>query len=453
MSLHSASLRLNPFDRAPGDRGGIPILPGRLPGVGHLIQVRMALPDLLAHAKLTVGPLFFLDMPSPMGRALDLVPLHGDYTALLRSSSLSNSIVRDNAQALFGESMIVQDGDEHHRQRLPWSAPFTPRGLAGGEVGGLVAEIVARHIEAWVRIGRVRVLDVTQHLTLELIFRLLGSPSGDLAEWRAQYRRLLLVVARLPVEFPGSPASRGERARTWIDARIDELLARRLCGGADGSFLASLAAASALGSRSMRDDHLRDNLKLLFLAGHETTATAMSWLLVELGRSAELFRRLQAEAEHVGGLPSSPEDTRRFPFATSLVREVVRLYPPVPLITRVVREDLEILGHTLARGTRVTVPLVEAGRDPSRYPAPLRFDPDRWRGRNVTPASSETLAFGAGPHFCLGYHLAILQLVTFAVAVALTCKARGKRPTHPSRRPRSVWFPVAAPIGASIRFD
>lgn len=87
---------------------------------------------------------------------------------------------------------------------------------------------------------------------------------------------------------------------------------------------------------------------------------------------------------------------RRFPFALALFREVIRLYPPVPLVTRSLAEAQEIGGRTFPEGTRVTFPRLHFGRDSERYPNPRSFDADRWTGSEVAPGSSETIAFGAG---------------------------------------------------------
>lgn len=293
-------LLLNPLDLAPRRHLGVPILPGSYPGIGHLLAVRHALPDLLLRAEASVGPLFFLEMRGPRGKTLDLVPLRSESAPLLRSSALSSSVLRANAEALLGESMIVADGAEHQRQRSPWSTPFTPRGLTSAEVGRAVADTVTSHVRRWVRSGEMRLLDATQGLTLEIIFRLLDDPPDDLVEWRTQYRQLLLVVARLPFDFPGSPASRGRAARAWLEARLRSVVARASAAAPESSFLTRLVHGVDEADRSANSPHLVDNLKLLLLAGHETSATAMSWLLIELARKPELFDRLVAEATAVG---------------------------------------------------------------------------------------------------------------------------------------------------------
>jgi cytochrome P450 monooxygenase len=123
------------------------------------------------------------------------------------------------------------------------------------------------------------------------------------------------------------------------------------------------------------------------------------------------------------------------------------------MVSRKLVEDTELAGRRFPAGTRVALPIVHFGRDPVRYPDPERFDPDRWVGREVSPSSFETLPFGSGAHFCLGYHLAWLEMVELAIALGLACKEARVVPHFEGPEPRAVWFPLAAPDArATLRF-
>jgi cytochrome P450 len=453
MALWERALH-NPFDRKIRHHLGVPIMPGRYPFFGHLPAVRYALPDLLERAERLLGPMFWLESPTPKGKVLDLVHLDESVFHVLRSKSVDSSVLREGAEELLGDSMIVRDGAPHRHTRSAFNAPFTPTGLTSTGVGSLFAHIVEKRLAEWVRPGPFRVVEKTQELTLELIFRLLDQPPDDLARWRKAYQDLLLIVIALPLEFPGSPKSRAVRAREWLNQRILEAMERARRESPEASFMSSLLGARDEDGRPLEDAELVENLRLLLLAGHETSATAMAWMLVHLGRDRELYRRLVAEALGAGKLPDSARTLKNFPFAEALFRESVRLYTPAPLISRVLTEEAEIGGRRFPRGIRITFPLVHLARDSRRYSDPHAFRPDRWLERTAPPSAFETLPFGGGAHFCLGYHTAWMESVQFAIAVALSAHRQKLRPHHEGPLPRSVWFPLAAPVSSTeIRFE
>ena len=198
------------------------------------------------------------------------------------------------------------------------------------------------------------------------------------------------------------------------------------------------------GGKGLPPRELIDNVRVLLFAGHETTATAIAWMVFHLAEDPELWRRL---CEEVGPDTPTPVDAagmKSFPFSLGLFREVLRLHPPVGLIARLVTEPLTVHGHALPVGTSVSLCVGEFGADPARYEDPERARPERWAGKAVRPGSVDTLAFGAGPHFCLGYHLACWEAVQFIVCFAAALQRWGKR-VDARALPRTVEFPIARP--------
>src|SRR5205085_1898765 len=141
----------------------------------------------------------------------------------------------------------------------------------------------------------------------------------------------------------------------------------------------------------------------LFLAGHETTAVALTWTLYHLSRHPDADERLGAELRALGS-PARFEDLPRLPYAEAVVKESMRLHPPAWVVGRLAVEDLELVGTRVPRGATVLVSPWVMHRDARVFPEPERFAPERWLEGGPAQRLPRFcyLPFGAGPRACVG---------------------------------------------------
>ena len=309
----------------------------------------------------------------------------------------------------------------------------------------MMAAALEARVDRWVDRGEARVLPEIQEVALEIIFRMLGVDPQDLPSWRDRYRALLLANLGITVMFPGSPAHRAARAKEWIDARFRDLLAAARADPAAEGLLVDLTRVADDAGQPLTDAELLDNLRLLVLGGHETISSTMSWILITLAARPDLWDALSVEAARAPEAPTTPQAARAFPFAEALFRETVRMYPPFSIITRLAVEPYPLHGKTIPSGALVGVDLWSLGRDPSLFTAPDAFAPDRWLGQRGNPSPIEIVQFGAGPHFCLGYHLAWLEAVQFSVTLARRLGRAGLRPRLRGQVPAPIFLPTGHP--------
>jgi cytochrome P450 len=437
----------NPFSRAVRLRDGLPVLPGAFPLVGHIPAVVYGLPDLIRRAREQVGPVYWLTMGSSQWILVCTGP---EAFELFKSKSFTSAHLPEMAPLVAGNSVLSQDGAAHRHLRSAMNGPFVPRGLSASKVGAMMAGALDERVARWIAQGKARVLPEVQEVALEIIFRMLGVDPGELPAWRVQYRALLLANLGIKVMFPGSPAHRAARAKAWIDARFRRLIAAaRAAPDAEG-LLAELARGKDDDGKGLDDEELLDNLRLLVLGGHETISATMSWIVIMLAARPDLWDALSAEAAQAPEVPTTPQAARAFPFAEGLFREAVRLHPPFGLITRVAVEPCTLHGKTIPVGTIIGIDLWSLGRDAALYPEPDDFRPARWLGRSGGPAPIEIAQFGAGPHFCLGYHLAWLEAVQLSVALARALGRAGKRPRLRGALPGPIFVPTEHPPAKTV---
>jgi cytochrome P450 len=396
------------FPRTRDPRVQARVAPGRLPLLGHLWQLTFRQVGFLAEQRDAArAPVWVHN--GPAGWQLTLLdPAHHE---LLRDKSATVAHYTAVAPLLLGRSLLTRDGAEHRRTRGALNRPFTPQGLTGAGVGALLHDVVGAWAARVAAKDEVVLLSAARDVTLDVIFRILGIEDEDLPAWRHHYEEILLSVLPIRLRLPGLPAWRAARGRLWVETRLHERVKAVRADPSLTGLLADVVRDWDAAEEPGPDALLVDNLLLLALAGHETTAS-------------------------------------------TCFREALRMFPPVPSVTRILSEDVEVGSLRLPAGLQVGVPIATFFRDPGLFDAPDTFRPERWLelGRRVTPL--ENLAFSFGPHFCLGYHVAMMEGMLAALGLAKELGARGRRPQLAGRFPRIRSAGLTQPVKGDslIRF-
>ena len=198
------------------------------------------------------------------------------------------------------------------------------------------------------------------------------------------------------------------RLNHFIYAIIDQ---RREQGGDNGDLLAMLLAVRDEDGQPMSNQQLRDELITIFLAGHETTALALTWAFYLLATHPGYYDRLQAEVDKVlVGKPPTAADVARLPFTTQVIKEAMRLYPPAHAVARTPEVDAEFEGYFIPKHTTMLVDIYAMHHHPDYFPQPEQFDPDRFGPeREKMIPKGAYLPFGSGPRVCIGSGFAMME--------------------------------------------
>jgi cytochrome P450 len=222
---------------------------------------------------------------------------------------------------------------------------------------------------------------------------------------------LLLLPRRFPTPFN----HRQYRALRSLNETVYGIIRkRRDQPGCHDDLLTMLqSACDEQSGRGMSDEQLRDEVMTIFVAGHETTANAMSWLTYLVGRQPEVEEKLHAELETQWpeeGLSSA--NVARFVYTRQVIEESLRVYPSIWSIGRQCNEPDEIGGFQIPSGMNMVVPIFHFHWSERFWPDPQRFDPERFAPeRRPAPDSMLYFPFGAGPRSCIGNHFALQELL------------------------------------------
>ncbi|HMF93897.1 MAG TPA: cytochrome P450 [Vicinamibacterales bacterium] len=229
-------------------------------------------------------------------------------------------------------------------------------------------------------------------------------------------------IFQVPSWVPSRRNLHEKRALARLDAILRALIVERRSTAAHRDDLLSvlLRATDEESSVRMSDRQLRDEMMTLFLAGHETTATALTWTWYLLSQHPDVDARLMVELERVlGHRTPTVADLTNLPYTDMVVREALRLYPPAPGVAREPIEDVTIDGYVVPRGSLISIDTYAMHRDPRFFHDPERFDPERfaagWEDRIPRYAY---LPFGGGPRICIGNGFALMEARLILATVA-----------------------------------
>jgi cytochrome P450 len=228
------------------------------------------------------------------------------------------------------------------------------------------------------------------------------------------------------------------RAAATIDRTIATMIRERRASGVDQPDLLGMLmqARDADTGRGMTDEELHNEIGTMMFAGHETTATALTWTFYLLSQNPDVERRLHAEVdEALGGRMPTIEDLPHLPYARRVIDEALRLYPPAWGVTRQSIGEDALGGYRIPADASVSLIIINVHHDPRFWDEPERFDPDRF-----TPERSEGrpafayLPFGAGPRLCIGNQFALTEahLVLAAVAARFALRLVPGHPVRPN---------------------
>ncbi len=360
-------------------------------------------------------------------------------------------------EALVGPgSLILLSGDRHGRERRLLVPPFHGERM---RTYGRVIQEVARAELALLQPGVPVVAQVLmQSITLRVIVRTVFGVEGErrCAEMQRAvtamldaYAPPLMLVPALRRDVAGrGPWGRFVRAREAFDALVLAEVARRREGASapQEDILSLLVALRYEDGSALSDSDLLDELRTLLVAGHETTATVLSWAMHYLHRQPELVARLRAELRPLGQSPA-PEAMAQLPYLGAVASEALRLHPVVPIMLRRVRAPLRLRGSLVPVGMNVAVAVSLLHGRTDIWEQPTRFWPDRFLARKYSPF--EYAPFGGGHRRCLGAAFAAYELRI--VLGTLIARARFSLGDEPDRGPlRSVLRGITAAPSRAI---
>jgi cytochrome P450 len=330
--------------------------------------------------------------------------------------------------AILGQGLLNAEGEPWKRQRKLMAATFQPRELAifTDSMNACTDELAGRFSD-----GETRDIHADgMHLALDIVVRtLFGSKlerfdevERALAHISTEYRLLWHTWrALLPRWVPLPSHARLKRIRAELATILLELIQKkRAAPGRD--LLSHLIAATDDEGLGMTDEQLRDESMTLFLAGHETTALALTYTLRLLAAHPEKYGRMLDEIDGVlAGRAPAQADAERLPFTSAVVREGLRLYPPVWSMARHATRDLELAGVPIAANMQVILSQWVVQRDARWWSEPERFRPERWLGAECANLPRFAyFPFGGGPRVCIGQHFALLELVLVLARLSQT---------------------------------
>jgi cytochrome P450 len=325
--------------------------------------------------------------------------------------------------AIMGDGLIIVEEDEHIRQRKLLQPGFS-RGQLPGYVATM-ADVVDAQCADWSDGASIDLVDQMARGTLDVVARtllrislhaeidILMRASEAANVWASDELSRLI---HLPLSIPVARHRRLRAALAAFDAFIYRTISERRASSLQhDDLISAMFRARDESGRGMTDKQIRDQIITVLIAGHETTALALSWTLYLLSQHPEARAHLEQEVHEVlGERAPTFEDVGRLRYAQQVVKEAMRLYPPIPYFSRRAIRDVELGGCRIAAGQAVLCWIYGIHHRGDLYPSPERFDPDRFapEAEKRLPKAA-FLPFGLGPRVCIGNHFALTEAVVF----------------------------------------
>ena len=362
-----------------------------------------------------------------------------------RTNGLASSLLGEN-------SLVLLDGTEHHRQRKLMMPPF--HGEKVKSYAQTICNLAQKEASRWQTEQAFPAQKAMQNITLETILHVVfGLSEGD------RYQQIKPLLIEL-LDLTGSPlrasliflpflqqdlgewspwgkvVRRKSKIYQLLQAEIDERRANPELLKDD--VLSLMISARDEAGEGLNNIELKDQMMTLLVAGHETTATALSWALYWIHKLPEVKQKLLAELDSLDD-DSDPLTVSRLPYLTAVCNETLRIYPVAFIaFLRVANLPVKIMGHQFNSESMFALSIYLTHHREDLYPEPEKFKPERFLERNYSPY--EFLPFGVGNRRCIGYALALLEmkLILATILTKWDLDLASDRPVVPKRRGATV---------------
>jgi cytochrome P450 len=417
-----------PPERRDAPGGSWPPGPKGLPFLGNLLEFRRDALRYYSEWSRQYGDIVALRLgvwPAVLLNRSD----HAEYVLVRNANNfIKFPFFFRHVHAIFGRGLLTSEGEFWHRQRRLAAPAFHTQRLAA--YGDAMVRYATRMLENW-QPGDLRDVHAdSMALTLRIAAKALfdAEVDKDVAEIGRAFNTIVEEISvrlRRPFRIPDTVPTPGNIRYVRGVHRINRLVTRiirerREQGGDRGDLLSMLMLARDEDGQPMSERQLQDEVVTLLIAGHETTAVALSWTWYLLAHNPDVDAKLAAELRDVlGGRPPAVSDLPQLRFTEQVVTESLRLYPPAWGFGRQAIADCEIGGYTIPASTTIIISPWVLHRDPRYFERPDEFRPERWSGDFARQLPRFAyIPFGGGPRICIGNRFAMMEAVLILATVA-----------------------------------
>lgn len=323
-------------------------------------------------------------------------------------------------RTVLGNGLVRSEGDFWKRQRKLMAPAFHHQNIKRytGLIVDCTSDLAAQWQDGTTRDVHQDMMELTQRIIMLALFEV--DVQDNAGEASRAFDAMMQAIgaemkgpeAVLPEFIPTLSRKRLKEGVATINAMLMDIIAQRRADPQPRhDLLAWLMDARDDEGQPMTDEQLLDEIRTLYLAGHETTATTLSWTWNLLSGSPAVYAKLEDEIDSVlQGRQPTADDLQNLPYTNALIKEVLRLYPVAWITRRVALEDVEIGGYQVGAGTSVFLSPWIVHHDARWYDDPEAFQPERWlKEKSELPPREAYIAFGGGPRVCIGNGLALME--------------------------------------------
>jgi len=339
---------------------------------------------------------------------------------------------------VLSEGLLLSDGEQWQAQRTRLQPMFYRERIE--TYAETMATYAAAAADEWAKTeGSIDLTEATSTYTLQVLGKTLFGIDTDAhrSAVRAGAEAILERSSQNPVSvdlpdwLPTPGNRRYRRGVDQLERVVDELIAKTEPDSDQQDILSMLVTARAGAEDGPTESEIRSQLMTFLFAGHETSATALTWALYELGRKPEVADRLHREVDDVVDGPTATlADIPDLQFTEQVLRETLRRYPPAAAIFREADADVTIGGYRVPADTFVVLPQFHVHTDERWWSDPDRFDPSRWDDIAEPPGDRPEYSyfpFGGGPRHCIGMRFARMELKLALATIARRCRIEHDR--------------------------